>query len=292
MSIPVENSILKDKDNVIAADEQGMADSGFYWVAADGVRVLKCRALTDAGFENGFSTRLGGVSPFPEGDLNLAGFSEDTDENIHENRRRFLKAFAGERTLATVWQIHGSDIKVVKGLDETAESDEKFDAVASDLPELLAGVKTADCVPVLIGDTRTRAYAAVHAGWRGTVASITAKAVGVLQNEYGTNPKDIVAAIGPAACGRNYEIGEDVIEQFSDNFADWEKYFTPTRPGHALVDLHKANRDQLITAGVADANIFTAPFCTMERVDIFFSYRKEKQLRGKTGRLLSVIGQL
>lgn len=292
MSIPVENSILKDKDNVIAADEQGVADSGFYWVVADGVRVLKCRALTDAGFENGFSTRIGGVSPFPEGDLNLAGFSEDTDENIYENRRRFLKAFAGEPWLATVWQIHGSDIKVVKNGQEAAESDEKFDAVASDLPHLLAGVKTADCVPVLIADTRTRAFAAVHAGWRGTVASITAKAVGVLQNEFGTDPKDIIAAIGPAACGRNYEIGGEVIEQFAENFPDSERYFTSTRPGHALVDLHKANRDQLTAAGVAGANIFTAPFCTMERTDLFFSYRKEKQLNGKTGRLLSVIGQL
>jgi YfiH family protein len=147
-------------------------------------------------------------------------------------------------------------------------------------------------VPVLIGDRRTRAYAAVHAGWRGTVNSIAAKALDVLKSEFGTDPKDIIAAIGPAACGRNYEIGEDVIEQFTADFADWKDYFTPTRPGHALVDLHKANRDQLIAAGVADANIFTAPFCTMERTDLFFSYRKEKQLHGKTGRLLSVIGQL
>ncbi len=282
----------KSKDNVIAADEQSLADSGFYWVAADGVRVLKCRALTDAGFENGFSTRLGGVSPFPKGDLNLAGFSEDTDENIYENRRRFLKAFAGEHTLATVWQIHGSDIKVVKSRDEVKESDEKFDAVASALPHVLAGVKTADCVPVLIGDPQTHAYAAVHAGWRGTVASIAAKAVETLQAEFGTDPKDIIAAIGPAACGRNYEVGEDVIERFSETFPNTGKYFTPTRPGHALVDLHKANRDRLIAAGVADANIHTAPFCTMERIDLFFSYRKEKQLHGKTGRLLSVIGQL
>ncbi len=282
----------KSKDNVIAADEQSLADSGFYWVAADGVRVLKCRALTDAGFENGFSTRLGGVSPFPKGDLNLAGFSEDTDENIYENRRRFLKAFAGEHTLATVWQIHGSDIKVVKSRDEVKESDEKFDAVASALPHVLAGVKTADCVPVLIGDPQTHAYAAVHAGWRGTVASIAAKAVETLQAEFGTDPKDIIAAIGPAACGRNYEVGEDVIERFSETFPNTGKYFTLTRPGHALVDLHKANRDRLIAAGVADANIHTAPFCTMERIDLFFSYRKEKQLHGKTGRLLSVIGQL
>jgi len=292
MSIPVENSISEIKNSVIAADEQSPADSGFYWAAADGVRVLKCRALMDAGFENGFSTRLGGVSPFPAGDLNLAGFSEDSNENIQENRRRFLKAFAGERTLATVWQVHGSDIKVVRNADNAAESDEKFDAVASDLPNLLAAVKTADCVPVLLGDTRRRAYAAVHAGWRGTVASIAAKALDVMKNEFGTDAKDLIAAIGPAACVRNYEIGEDVIEQFAANFPGWKDYFTPTRPGHALVDLHKANRDQLIEAGVSDADIYTAPFCTMESTDLFFSYRKEKQLHGKTGRLLSVIGQL
>lgn len=276
---------------MIISEEQSLTESGFVWRERGGVKVLVCTALEAAGFANGFSTRIGGVSPFPDGDLNLAGFNEDTAENIYENRRRFLGAFDGEYKLAMVWQVHGSDIKVVRGMDDIGDSEENADAVISNIPGVLAGAKTADCVPVLIGDTRTGAFAAIHAGWRGTVRSIVSKTVDRMKNEFGSDPSDMVAAIGPAACGRNYEIGQDVIDEFADSHADSEKYFEPTRPGHALVDLHAANRDQLIAAGVSEERIFSAPYCTMERLDLFFSYRKEKKTNGKTGRLLSVIGR-
>jgi polyphenol oxidase len=272
--------------------EETLAESGFYWREREGVKVLVCRPLEDAGFANGFSTRLGGVSPFSLGkDLNLAGFDEDEAENIYENRRRFLAAFDGEYRLATVWQVHGNTIKTVRTVEDIGNSEDRADALVSNLSGILVGAKTADCVPVLLGDPRTGAFAAVHAGWRGTVRSIVRKAVEHMAATYGTHSSDIVAAIGPAACGRNYEVGQDVIDEFGENFADSEKYFTSTREGHALVDLHFANRDQLIAIGVDYANIYTAPFCTIERSDLFFSYRLEKKTFGKTGRLLSVIGR-
>ncbi len=275
-----------------ADDARTLAESGFYWRERDGVKVLVCRPLEDAGFANGFSTRLGGVSAFSLGhDLNLAGFDEDEAENIYENRRRFLATFDGEYRLATVWQVHGDTIKTVRTLEDIGNSEDRADALVSDLSGILVGAKTADCVPVLLGDSKTGAFAAVHAGWRGTVRSIVRKAVEQMTATYGTNASDIIAAIGPAACGRNYEVGEDVIGEFGENFAESEKYFTATRDSHALVDLHLANRDQLTAIGVNDANIFTAPFCTMERSDLFFSYRLEKKTFGKTGRLLSVIGR-
>ncbi|MBK6725239.1 MAG: peptidoglycan editing factor PgeF [Acidobacteria bacterium] len=275
-----------------ADDARTLAESGFYWRERDGVKVLVCRPLEDAGFANGFSTRLGGVSAFSLGhDLNLAGFDEDEAENIYENRRRFLATFDGEYRLATVWQVHGDTIKTVRTLEDIGNSEDRADALLSDLSGILVGAKTADCVPVLLGDSKTGAFAAVHAAWRGTVRSIVRKAVEQMTATYGTNASDIIAAIGPAACGRNYEVGEDVIGEFGENFAESDRYFTATREGHALVDLHLANRDQLTAIGVNDANIFTAPFCTMERSDLFFSYRLEKKTFGKTGRLLSVIGR-
>ena len=102
----------------------------------------------------------------------------------------------------------------------------------------------------------------------------------------------MIAAIGPAASCKSYEIGREVIDDFKNIFGEVsKKYFTPTRDGHALVDLHAANCDQLTEGGVAEQNIYVAPFCTMERGDLFFSYRREKQDFGKTGRLLSVIGR-
>lgn len=265
-------------------------DSSFHWREHGGIKLLVCRPLEDAGFANGFSTRLGGVSPFPENDLNLAGYDNDSAENIEENRRRFLAVFDGGYRLSTVWQEHGDGIKAVRTEEDASRTDEKFDALASNLTGLLVGVKTADCVPILLGDVKTRAYAAIHAGWRGTVRSIAAKAVRMMSSEFGSAPKDIIAAIGPAACGRNYEIGREVVEAFEAAFSTCGNYFRPTSKGHALIDLHLANRDQLIFEGLDSNRIFTAPYCTIERTDLFFSYRIEKKKYGRTGRLLSVIG--
>ena len=271
-------------------DEQILTDAGFYSRERGQVKLLVCDPLERAGFANGFSTRLGGVSPFPSNDLNLAGFDEDTTANIEENRRRFLTAFDGDFRLATVWQIHGDDIKIVANRADVKTSDQKFDGLICDLPGVLVGVKTADCVPVLLGDRKTGAFAAVHAGWRGTSKSIVAKAVERMRRDFGTDAADLIAAIGPAASGRCYEIGQDVVDAFKNNFTASEKYLSPTRDGHALVDLDLANKDQLLEKGVPETSIFTAPFCTMERTDLFFSYRVEKKKFGKTGRLLSVIG--
>jgi YfiH family protein len=247
--------------------------------------------LEENGFANGFSTRLGGVSAFPENDLNLAGFGEDSDENISENRRRFLEVFDGEFDLTTVWQIHGDGVKKVSDQAEAKNTEEKFDGIISNLPNLLLGVKTADCVPVLIGDKQKGAFSAVHAGWRGTVESIVIKAIERLKREYGSKEEDLICAIGPAAGCESYEVGQEVIDAFVEKFSTGGKLFVETRKGHALIDLHLANKEQLESVGVLQENIYTTPFCTMERNDLFFSYRVEKKKFGKTGRLMSVIGR-
>lgn len=235
---------------------------------------------------------MGGVSDFPVNSLNLVGFSEDARENIYENRRRFLTLFPVGMRIAAVYQCHGSTVKTIASEADITDSDERADGMISDIAGVLLGVKTADCVPVLIGDPKTGAFAAVHAGWRGTVASIVVKAVENMRTTFGSDPSQMIAAIGPAASVRQYEIGEDVLNAFAENFEGSEKYFVPTRPGHARVDLHAANRDQLLSCGLDAANISIAPFCTLERTDLFFSYRREKEEFGKTGRLLSVIGKV
>jgi YfiH family protein len=144
---------------------------------------------------------------------------------------------------------------------------------------------------VLLADATTGAFAAVHAGWRGTSASIAGRAIEQLRTEYGVRPENLRAAIGPAATVCCYEVGVDVIGKFRERFPDADSLFEPTREGHARIDLHKANRNQLIAAAVPAERIHTAPFCTMERTDLFFSYRREKALYGKVGRLMSVIGR-
>ena len=271
-------------------EDQSLTENDFYWREKDGVKVLICRALEEKGFVNGFSTRLGGVSDFPKDSLNLAGYDEDSAENIEENRKRFLRLFNGDFQLASCWQIHSADVRIVKTFEEVTNGNHKFDALVSNLENVLVGVKTADCVPILLGDTKTKAFAAIHASWRGTVSSITNNTIKKMRAHYGTNPKDLICAIGPAASCKNYEVGKEVIVAFQEKFSTGGKLFAETRKNHALINLHLANKEQLINSGVPEENIFTAPFCTMEHTDLFFSYRKEKNLYGKTGRLLSVIG--
>lgn len=287
MSIPME----------IITDELELQRAGFHWRETDGVRALSCAPLEADGFANGFSTRMSGVSPMPQEALNLAGFNDDAAENIYENRRRFIKLFAGEWTLTSCWQVHGADVRVVKTLREasgtpgTPGETERCDALITDAARILLGVKTADCVPVLLGDARTGAVAAIHAGWRGTLATILSRALERMREEYGTNPQDVRAAIGPAARACCYEVGADVIEAFRERFTEAGELFAPTRAGHALIDLHKANRQQLVSAGISAERIHTAPLCTMCRTDLFFSYRREKKLYGRVGRLMAVIGR-
>jgi len=234
----------------------------------------------------------------PQDALNLAGFNEDAAENIYENRRRFLKLFRGEWTLGACWQTHSADVRIVKNVEDARPPEASLgenvycDALTTNVPRILLGVKTADCVPVLLADARTRACAAVHAGWRGTLQSIVRRALERMAEEYGTRAEDVRAAIGPAALGCCYEVGHEVIEAFHERFTDADHLFRRTREGHALVDLHRANREQLIAGGVSGEKIHVAPLCTICRPDLFFSYRREKRVHGRTGRLMSVIGMM
>ncbi len=287
MSIPME----------IITDETELSRAGFYWRVREQVRALSCAPLEEEGFTNAFSTRLGGVSPMPQDALNLAGFDDDPAQNIYENRRRFLKLFENDWTLAACWQVHGASVRVVKSLEDAREPLEalgetaRCDALTTRAARVLLGVKTADCVPIIVGDERTGACAAIHAGWRGTLAEIIPRTLERMKAEYDTRAEDVRAAIGPAALACCYEVGGEVIEAFSQKFSDAEQLFTRTRENHARIDLQRANREQLIRAGVAAARIHTAPLCTMCRTDLFFSYRREKSIYGRTGRLMSVIGR-
>ncbi|HEX3185881.1 MAG TPA: peptidoglycan editing factor PgeF [Pyrinomonadaceae bacterium] len=272
------------------------AGLGFYWRELDGVRALVCAPLEDVGFVNGFSTRLGGVSDMPSNALSLAGFNDDRAENILENRRRFLKLFPGEWSLAGCWQVHGADARVVNSIEEAKPAEDQLgdtiycDVIVSNTPHVLAGVKTADCVPILMGDPVTGGFAAVHAGWRGTLASAVLVGVQRLNEEYGAKPEDLRVAIGASAGPCCYEVGSEVIDAFTKRFGE-TGLFTATRPGHAKVDLLKANTDQLISVGVLPGRIHVAPICTMCRTDLFFSYRNEKSVNGKVGRLMAIIGR-
>jgi hypothetical protein len=234
----------------------------------------------------------------PQDALNLAGFDDDAAENIYENRRRFLKLFKGEWTLAACWQVHGASVRVVRDVEDAREpldslgESARCDALTTRAARILLGVKTADCVPIILGDARTGACAAVHAGWRGTLNEIVPRTLERMSAEYGTRAADVRAAIGPAAGACCYEVGGEVIEAFRQKFTDADHLLTPTRENHARIDLKRANQEQLAAAGLTASRIHIAPLCTICRTDLFFSYRREKSIYGRTGRLMSVIGAM
>jgi YfiH family protein len=280
------------------------------WIArqSGGLEILQVPAFAKLPWlVHGFSTKPGGVSnQDTERVLNL-GFTEwDTKENVLENRRRFQSALdATDLKLISLKQIHSD---VIHLFDAAPVEVCHGDASVTNRPGLLLGVQTADCVPILLVDPKKCAIASIHAGWRGTLQRIVLKAIGQMQMQFKTKPADLLAAIGPSIGGCCYEVGTEVATQFLSQFAKAPKWFDEFRtgdepnpiqwlnmrpPGHepppknVLLDLRKANRAQILSAGLRAQNIFLSDLCTACRRDLLFSYRKEGP---QSGRMMSVIG--
>jgi YfiH family protein len=258
------------------------------------IATLVCEPLEQAGFVNAFSTRLGGVSPLPSNALSLAYFKGDEKGNVAENRRRFLKAIGAERArVVTARQTHSIERYSIESEEQTRGPQPDCDAMISRMTDVLIAVQTADCLPVLIGDTKTGAMAAIHAGWRGTAGRITERTVADLMLVHGVSPRDCIAALGPAACAECYEVGEDVIGRYKKEFGYWRKLLVNFEEnGKAHLDIRAANVQQLSFCGFSEDRIHVADYCTMHQNELFFSYRREgKGQPSGVGRSLSVIGK-
>jgi polyphenol oxidase len=263
--------------------------------AADGTASLAyivCESLERAGFVNAFSTRLGGISPLPLNALNLAYFTGDQKENVIENRRRFRKAIGAETApLIPARQTHSTERCLIESAEEGRGPQTECDAVLTRMRGILLGVQTADCLPILIGDPKSGAMAAIHAGWRGTAGRIVERTIADMTLLQGVNPRDCIAALGPTACVECYEVGEDVIERYKKEFGYWRKLLVNFKEnGKAHLDIRAANVQQLNFCGFSEDRIHVADYCTMHQNELFFSYRKEgKGTPSSVGRLLSVI---
>jgi hypothetical protein len=255
-------------------------------------KLLICEPLERAGFVHAFSTRLGGVSSLPCESLSLGNFKQDSADNIQENRRRFLAALGvSDWTLVTAAQIHSADVRLVNDHADALLAPSECDALTAKLPQTLLAVQTADCMPILLADQRSRAVAAIHAGWRGTLAGIVARTLERMQHAYDTQPRDVLAAFGPTIQAVNFEVGLEVIEQFEAAYPFAAEAISQRQTnGKAHLDLAFINRQLLIGLGVPAEQIFDCGLCTVARNDLFFSYRKELGVTKPIGRMMGVIG--
>jgi hypothetical protein len=201
-----------------------------------------------------------------------------THEDADEARARVELALEGKGRLLLMRQVHGATV-VRAPWREPPEAD----AALSALPGVLVGIKTADCLPVLIVDPSRRVAAAAHAGWRGTLAGVAARAVEALLGG-GSRVEDLVAAIGPGIGPCCYEVGEELREAFG---REGGRFFRPGARGRPRLDVRQANESQLRDAGLRPQRIHHLAECTCCRPDLYHSYRRDGP---GAGRMISFVG--
>ncbi len=246
---------------------------------------LKSPLLERAGFRHAFFTRRGGVSEGPYASLSFSVSVGDRREHVAENLRRAASALgvAPER-LYFLSQVHGTTCHLADGSEEAEDFVRREgDAVIGRNPHFACGVRSADCVPILVGDRRSGAALAIHAGWRGVVAEVVPRAIERLRAEVGESG-DLLAAIGPHISLHAFEVSDDVAAQLSN--ASPEPGVVTPRGDRAYVDLRRIVHAQLRRVGLAEDAIDHVEGCTVSDPVRFFSYRRDG---AKSGRHLSAI---
>jgi polyphenol oxidase len=192
--------------------------------------------------------------------------------------------------LARVHQVHGASVRVVRRGEPEQPALVDADILVTDDPSRALAIQTADCVPILIADTTAHIVAAAHAGWRGLAARAPHAAVAAMTAHFSSQPRDLIAAIGPSISAARYEVGADVRERFDaagfprDRVDAW---FSPsTRAGHWLFDGWLSARDQLEASGLCADRIDVARMCTASHPDLFCSYRRDGT---RAGRIVAAI---
>lgn len=265
----------------------------------DGVGVLRFPGWMGLeGVTHAFSTRLGGVSQGEFAAMNLGYGRGDPDENVEENYRRFCAAagFDPESPVCGC-QVHKTEIRRVgrehRGLGVWRANDcDNADGLCTNEPGVTLVVFAADCVPVYFVDPVNRAIGLAHAGWRGAAAGMPEVMVRRMEEEFGTKPEDILAAIGPSICKDCFEVDEPVAKEFLA--LDGAEHFVagPVLTGGGEekyhVDLWECCRRSLLAAGVREENITVGRVCTMEESSLLFSHRKTRGQRGSNCAMLAL----
>ena len=252
----------------------------------DGTEVpLLVSARIPSGFRHGFTMRAGGVSRAPFDSLNLGFKWGDDPACVSENHRRLLAASCAERMLRAS-QVHGVNVLRV-GRADAAEviAKREADGLCSAETGVGLSIHVADCTPILLACERTGACAALHAGWRGTVAGMARAGVAALAASFGCRPRDMVAVLGPCIGACCFEVGPEVEAEFAARIPQaWsDQVFVLTTGRKTRIDLRARQRLELLAAGLADENIDASTQCTLcDPARRFFSFRAAGRATGQS----------
>ncbi len=244
---------------------------------------------------HGFSTREGGVSQGIFASMNLSFSRGDEEQAVMENYHRLADAvgFRVEDMVASD-QTHTTNVRVVTEEDRgngivKPKAFHDVDGMITNVPGIVLCTYYADCVPLYFVDHIHHAVGLSHSGWRGTVGKIGKVTVQKMEQEFGTRPEQLLAAIGPSICQECYEVSEDVIQQFRNAFPenDWEELFYKKENGKYQLDLWKVNRLVFQEAGIPAENISMPGICTCCNPQFLFSHRAS---HGKRGNLAAFLG--
>jgi polyphenol oxidase len=251
----------------------------------DSISYLQAAIFSECDFLiHAFCARQGGVSQDEYASLNVSFNEGDEEYSVLQNWGRLSKAFAIPlEQFLVVNQVHGDEIFVIKphGSYFSSRSELNYDAIVTNRTNLAICIKTADCVPVFFVDRVKKIIAVVHAGWRSTALGISAKVIGLMQNQYGSSLQNILVAIGPSIGKCCYQVDSAVADVFRGQ-KNHEIYLLPAAVGNQwMLDLPEANRRQILDCGIPEQNIETSGYCTMCNQDIFFSHRGSGGITGR-----------
>lgn len=265
----------------------------------NGVKFLTFPALEKTGIVRQlFSTRAGGVSEGIFSTMNLSFTRGDEPEHVLENYRRIAGVLGCEiEDFICTDQTHTTNVRVTgkkdAGKGVVKEKDyTDVDGLITNEPGVVLATFYADCVPLYFVDPVKKAIGLSHSGWRGTVNKMGMKTVQMMEETYGTNPADVVAAIGPSICMSCYEVGSEVAEEFIKAFpkeAEQKEILQAKENGKYLLNLWKANYFIMKEAGIKEENISVTDICTCCNGDELFSHRQSQGKRGNLGAFLGLL---
>ncbi len=254
-----------------------------------GLRYFQFKIFNGLPLFHAVLTRRGGFSKAPYKSLNFGGTVGDNPDAVLKNHHKTYEVLGFNfNSRFDVWQVHGTDIVSANAPRDPDEGFQKADGIISDNPSITLFMRFADCVPILLADPIKGVIGIIHAGWQGTSMQISRIAVEKMIEEYSSNPRDILAAIGPSICPSCYQVGHEVLDAFIESFGELADGFFRRENAKTYLNLWEANRYTLELAGVQKIEV--AGLCTAENLDDWFSHRAEGGTTGRFGVLMSFEG--